>query len=129
MKIRAVVPCHSQPFVHLPILLAGTSLSRLLFETRIERIDAPVQNLHDGPRTPTSRSVVLLRIETLLALAEFSVTEFSSLEAHTVQLEAFRILALARRVSDGYIFQQAVRSLLESVMVGVVSGSGRDNGK
>jgi hypothetical protein len=49
---------------------------------------------------------MLLSIETILALAEFTVTELSSLEANTVQLEAFRILALASCVRDRHVFQQ-----------------------
>ncbi len=102
-KIRAAVP--AVVFCSLPSLLAGASLSSLLLETFIECINAPVQNLLDGPETLSSWSIMLFSIETILALAEVTITELSSLETNTVQLEAFRILALARCVSDGHVFQ------------------------
>ena len=92
--------------MRLPSLLAGASLSSLLLETFIKCINASVQNLLDGPRALSYWSIMLLSIMAILALAEVTVTELSSLEANTVQLEAFRILAVARCVRDRHVFQQ-----------------------
>jgi hypothetical protein len=104
-KIKAAVP--AIVVCSLPSLLAGASLSSFLLETFIECINAPVQNLLDGSRTLSSWSIMLFSIETILALAKVTITELSSLEANTVQLEAFRILAVARGDRNGHVFQQA----------------------
>lgn len=96
--------------LYLLALFARTALPCFLFETWLEGVEPSIKNFIDGTSAGTARYRMLCCIVAAVAFAYKLVTKRSGLEAVTIQLQTFRVLAFASYESKWYIFKKSLFS-------------------